>query len=274
VNNDGGSNSSFDPDLAVLHERCQKYGIPSPIGFTKSGRPYIKRRKHIDLCQVYAKPMIKTTIYKNLYRTAKLDDVAKALINKRKFSSGGISGANASRMAPDLQKKYVLQDAQLVMDLLLANNGQVIGLMQSIAELTGMTLEQVCHTNVSTWWTRVFDSMGCVAPSSSAANAANDLAKIAGEFEYEGGKVLEPVRGLHYNVKVLDVESLYPSMAIRYNLSFDSINCSCCASNEDARVPPEVIDKGYWVCKLKEGAFPRKLREFKDQRIIYKRLPC
>jgi hypothetical protein len=41
---------------------------------------------------------------------------------------------------------------------------------------------------------------------------------------------------------------------------------------EDAKVPSDVTDKGYWICKQKEGAFPKKLRHFRQERIRQKQL--
>lgn len=52
-------------------------------------------------------------------------------------------------------------------------------------------------------------------------------------------------------------------MAILHNISFDTVNCSCCINREDARVPADIINKGYWICKQKEGAFPKKPRELR-----------
>jgi DNA polymerase, archaea type len=90
--------------------------------------------------------------------------------------------------------------------------------------------------------------------------------------DYEGGLVIEPKRGLYRNLKVIDVVSLYPSVAILHNISFDTVNCRCCINREDAKVPADVIDKGYWICKQIEGAFSKKLREFKEERIRQKQL--
>lgn len=93
----------------------------------------------------------------NKYRTPKLEDVSQALLGKGKHGSGAISGANVHSLTIDQQKQYVLQDAQLVMDLSKANNGQIMSVMQAISKLTGLGLEQVCHSNLSTWWTKGFD---------------------------------------------------------------------------------------------------------------------
>src|SRR5215208_3495937 len=148
--------NDVNSDLAVLNERCIKNGISSPVKFSWSGRPTIDNRIHIDLYEVFRKELVKGTIFKNKYRTLKLEDVSQAILGKGKYDLGAISGADAHLLTVDQQKEYVLQDAELVMDLSKVNNGQIMSLMQAIPELTGLNLEQVCHSNLSTWWTRVF----------------------------------------------------------------------------------------------------------------------
>jgi DNA polymerase I len=257
--------NNFSSDLAVLNERCLKNGIPSPVKFSSNGKPCIDKRIHIDLCEVFRKELVRGTIFNNKYRTLKLEDVSHALLGRGKYGSGAISGANVHILSIDEQKQYVLQDVQLVMDLSKTNKGQIMSLMQAISELTGLSLEQVCHSNLSTWWTRVFDDMGCIPSQFSRQDEARNQ-----PTEYQGGLVIEPKRGLYRNLKVVDVVSLYPSVAILHNISFDTVNCACCINREDAKVRANVIDKGYWICRQREGAFPRKLREFKEERIRQK----
>ena len=55
---------------------------------------------------------------------------------------------------------------------------------------------------------------------------------------------LTPVEGEYKNVYEFDISSEYPSMIIKYNLSFDSINqCECCKDNIDAQFSEEIIDR-------------------------------
>jgi DNA polymerase, archaea type len=260
--------NDFNSDLAVLNERCIKNGICSPVKFSWNGRPTIQNRTHIDLYHVFKKELVRGSIFKNKYRTFKLEDVSQALLGKGKYGSGAISGADAHILTVEHQKQYVLQDAQLVMDLSKVNNGQIMSLMQSISELTGLSLEQVCHSNLSKWWMKVFDDMGCVASQFSRQDEESKNRPT----EYQGGLVIEPKRGLYKNLKIVDVVSLYPSVAILHNISFDTVNCSCCISREDAKVPADIIDKGYWICKQRDGAFPKKLGEFKEERLRQKML--
>jgi DNA polymerase elongation subunit (family B) len=259
--------NEVNSDLAVLNERCIKNGVPSPVKFSWNGRPTIENKTHIDLCEVFKKEMVRGTIFKNKYRTLKLEDVSQALLGKGKHGFGAISGANVDTLTVEEQKEYVLQDAQLVMELSKVNNGQIMSLMQAISELTRLSLEQVCHTSLSTWWTKVFDDMGCVPPLSRVGEENTSQSS-----DYQGGLVIDPKRGLYRNLKVVDVVSLYPSIVILRNISFDTVNCSCCINREDARVRADVIDKDYWICRQREGAFPKKLRQFKEERVKQKQL--
>jgi hypothetical protein len=100
--------------------------------------------------------------------------------------------------------------------------------------------------------------------------------------KYKGATVLSPQRGLHYDVYVFDVTSLYPTMIINYNISPETINCHCCKNNIKARamfyqehikdcqfIPPK--DNGYWICQRKKGLFSKILQELTEQRIKYKK---
>jgi DNA polymerase I len=262
------ADNDVNSDLTILNERCIKNKISSPVKFSWNGRPTIENRIHIDLCGVFRKELVKGTIFKNKYRTLKLEDVSQALLGKGKYDSGAISGANVHILTIEQQKQYVLQYAKLVMELSKANNGQVMSLMQAIAELTGLSLEHVCHSSLSTWWTKVFDDMGCV-PS---LFGGQDEARNHQPTEYRGGLVIEPNPGLYRNLRVVDVVSLYPSVAILHNISFDTVNCACCIDREDAKVSTNVINKGYWICRQREGAFPKKLRQFREERVRQKQL--
>ena len=101
--------------------------------------------------------MIKTSIFKNKYKSLKLDDVSHALIGKGKIA--GISGENAYTKSIEEQKQYVLRDSELVMDLSKFGNNEILDLMLAISELTGLSLEEVCHSSISRWWSKVFENM-------------------------------------------------------------------------------------------------------------------
>jgi DNA polymerase elongation subunit (family B) len=100
--------------------------------------------------------------------------------------------------------------------------------------------------------------------------------------KYKGVIVLDPVRGLHHDVYVFDVTSLYPTMIIKYNLSPETVNCSCCKNDSQAKetVTSEILkdcnyipskDSGcYWICQGRKGLFAKILQGLTEQRINYK----
>jgi DNA polymerase elongation subunit (family B) len=97
------------------------------------------------------------------------------------------------------------------------------------------------------------------------------------ELKYVGGIVLQPKKGLYHDLILVDVTSLYPTMTILHNLSFDTINCKCCEGDLQRRLAKDItkdckIEKEYWICKQNQGAFPKKLKIFKEERLRQKKL--
>ena len=274
-----------DSDLATLHTRCLANGVDSIVDFNSAGIPYVRGRKHIDLHSVFGKPMVQTTIFKNAYRTLKLDEVSKAVLLSAQQSLEavgkykGLTGKEIQSLSIEEQKKYVLRDVELVMQLSKHNNSEVLDAMKSISEITGLDFERVCRTGISTWWAAIFDNMAhngeCKSPE--VLHLVKNAKKNHLNSRYVGGIVLQPKKGLYHDLIVVDVTSLYPTMAILHNLSFDTINCECCEGDLQCRIAKDItkdckIQKEYWVCRQKEGAFPKKLKIFKEERLKQKKL--
>ena len=99
--------------------------------------------------------------------------------------------------------------------------------------------------------------------------------------KYKGAIVLEPIRGLHHDVCLFDVTSLYPTMIIKYNLSPETLNCSCCKKDPQARqmFTSEIIkdcmflpnEGSYWICQNRKGLFAKLLEALTEDRIKYKK---
>ena len=220
-------------DIGILYERCQANGIDNIIFKSKkASRTYysIPGLNHIDLYQVYSKAMVQDTIYNRAYRTHKLDEVSKAILGYGKYKD--LSGRDFLKLSIQERKKYSLRDSELVMELSKHNNFEVLDAMLAISEITGLDFERVCRTNLTTWWGTFFDQMiergECLEPFNIFDK--EDITK------YKGALVLNPKQGLYRNTVVVDASSLYPTMGIHYNLSFDTINCKCCKNNPRAKV--------------------------------------
>jgi hypothetical protein len=137
-------------------------------------------------------------------------------------------------------------------------------------------------------------------PESDAADDDEDANN--NDPRYIGGWVLDPRPGQYYNVYVFDVASLYPSMVIEYNISFDTVNCSCCKNQSLAKVPDEVLNdteivapilspdnmrlevtmdsecekvhepRNWWICIMHKGLFTNQTKEYTQERLKCKTL--
>jgi DNA polymerase II len=79
-----------------------------------------------------------------------------------------------------------------------------------------------------------------------------------------GGLVFVPKIGFSSNVAELDFVSEYPSIMARFNISPETVNCSCCP---DA---PQVPELGYRICQKRRGITSRVVERLISKRIQLK----
>ena len=293
-----GTFSGKDSDLKIIDDVCLHYNIPSIIGFDKRGVPYVRGYDynlcvtspfyarmnkfdwyyHIDLYQIYNKPLVKTMIYQNKYRDLKLDTVTRAILDEGKFEQ--LDGLQIQTLPKEKQIEYVAQDANLVMKLSKHNNYEILDLMNAISIITNVPFDRVCHTGISTWWNKII--------ADKLLNGECKLPTFRDELnnekrKYIGGEVIPPIIGNYKDQKVyvLDVKSLYPTMMINNSISFETVNCDCCIDKPEARVSSEIMDiinkdlpqdqkrqNSYWICKNQnyKGIIPRLLSHYRTER--------
>ena len=277
--------SGKDSDLKGIDSVCKYYHIPSIIGFDQRGVPYLRgyhyslengyylqQNKfdyyyHIDLYNVYKKPLVKAIIYSNRYKDLSLDSVSQSILKEGKFEN--LKGDDIVNVPKEKLMQYVIQDTNLVMKLSKHTNYVILDLMNAISIITELPFDRVCHTNLSTWWSKIIKR-----------EFGEPKQQLLQKKSYTGGYVIEPKKGYYQKlVYVLDVKSLYPTMIINYNISFDTINCECCKDDSNAKVSTEIMDiindglmqeekreQTYWICKKKIGIIPNLLTIFRDER--------
>lgn len=84
----------------------------------------------------------------------------------------------------------------------------------------------------------------------------------------KGGSIFESNPGVYDNVAELDFVSLYPNIILKKNISSDTINCDCCKSESDNKVPE--LEHIYHLCKKRLGIVPLSLKIVLDRRLEYK----
>lgn len=79
-----------------------------------------------------------------------------------------------------------------------------------------------------------------------------------------GGLVFQPECGVYEDVVEIDFASMFPTIMYRYNVSPDTINCTCC--NNEA-----VPGLGYTICEKRRGLVASVLQPVVEKRAEYKR---
>jgi DNA polymerase elongation subunit (family B) len=82
-----------------------------------------------------------------------------------------------------------------------------------------------------------------------------------------GGYIFDPKVGVFDNVAELDFASMYPNIMVKFNISPETVLCSCC-NDSDRRVP--VLD--YHICEKRIGLVPEVLEPVIERRFAFKRL--
>ena len=82
-----------------------------------------------------------------------------------------------------------------------------------------------------------------------------------------GGFTFEPEVGVHEGLYELDFSSLYPSIMVKYNISAETLDCSCCTL--DGLPVPELR---YHLCTRRVGIVGRVLKPLIERRRYYKKM--
>ncbi len=135
-----------------------------------------------------------------------------------------------------------------------------------LARLTGLNVQKVARTSIgsdiSAMETETAFHRGILIPN--LKRQAEDF-KSAGDLILtdKGGLTYRPILGLHENVAELDFVSMYPYIMAKFNISAETVNCSCCENH----VVPEI---GYSICTKHRGLIPETLEPLVKKRVRYK----
>jgi DNA polymerase elongation subunit (family B) len=77
---------------------------------------------------------------------------------------------------------------------------------------------------------------------------------------------------------------MYPTMSIVHNISSETVNCECCKTDPEAKIPPEVMEEikreletprpwgTYWICKKQRGKLSEIMADLLQRKEYYKTL--
>jgi hypothetical protein len=281
INNNNNNEAS---DLLVWHDFCKRVKADYNIVELESDYdswPTIRsqhnpKHRHLDAHSMHNQTFIKSGVFKGALRSMSLEDVYLAVFPERKKGKlPGVDGSNVNKQPVEVQRAYCLRDAEMLAELMTKDNGQLLGVMDTISNYIGKDLEYVCHASDMTYLvTPMLDKMGY--PSQRPDLEKPWKIQHWWNDEYKGGLVQPPLRGRHYNVRGADCVGMYPEIVMRHNISSETIACTCCQNDPKAREraltgDSELDNKGYWICN-KQGLFPKFMQGLKEKRKEFKDL--
>jgi DNA polymerase elongation subunit (family B) len=298
-------------DREVIFENAQHYNTTIQpveevvIGQHQNRRTYYRfkerelKHTHIDWYLIFKNKAVHNYIFEQKYREFGLNAISKALFDVGKYKEADGLEAN-QKLSVDEQKQYVLQDSRVLSLLSMAEDGNLLGAMQYIADLLELPLPQVCHSQVSRYWTVLYQKAGYEPPAlvEKENPETHEIEKVGRHYyfkskvsipvrgknkgveqvkvisPYTGGRVLDPTPGFYKDVIGLDQESQYPTISVLTNVGFETM---CCEHQECSQDPtcqikdtgdPEIDSAGYYICKLQgDSIYKQKLMIYRKARI-------
>jgi DNA polymerase, archaea type len=307
-----------DSDLIQLHRRLLRYNLDSPIMINELNHlPYLMGKNrdhtHLDAYNLFVNKVIKSSVYNNSYNSNDLDTISRAILGDKEGGKyDGLSGLFESLSKLEDKRAYVLKDAQLLMQCVAHNNYELLNVMHSLSELTGIPFKNVCYSKgVTKIWTPIIDKLTEQEINSIEGGGTtddeilrcqllltffdrkkdfnssdNESESTEEKFDfpdsktiriprYIGGWVMAPKPGEYKDVSVFDITSLYPMMIVNNNISFETVNCKCC---KDVKSVPKLLfesgktKRDLHICVKHPGILTRQILAYMNKRIEYKRL--
>ncbi len=264
-------------DLNYLYNRAIRLGIPREYLNIKYGEDYIRLKPsiHLDLYKFFSNRAIKTYAFGGKYTEEKLDTIASAIL--------GISKIKVEENIGELSYTdlitYNFRDSELTLKLTTFNNELVWKLMILLARIAKTSIEEICRKQISRWIQNQFywehRRLNYLIPNpediKEHSRASGTRAVIEGK-KYAGALVIEPPKGVFFNVVVLDVASLYPSIIKRYNLSYETVDYKRCRPEKRVKIIDETGKEIHYVCIERPGLTAQITGLLRDYRVgLYKK---
>ncbi|MEM0027487.1 MAG: DNA polymerase II [Ignisphaera sp.] len=261
----GYNSSNFD--LPYLVERARKLGMRLDISRRRGVEPSksvyghvsIPGRLHVDLYD-YAEEIAEIKV-------KSLDEVAEYFGVMKKSERRNVPWYEIYKYWDDENLRSVL--LEYARDDVVSTYGiaeKILPFAMQLSSITGLPLDQVGSASVGfrlEWFLlRIARIRGELAPN-----------RVEKEYEpYRGAIVLEPKKGVHENICVLDFSAMYPSIMMKYNIGPDTL-----VLGEECNNCFEAPETGYKFSKQSEAFFKTALNILvnarKSVRELMKKLP-
>ncbi|KAA8923150.1 DNA-directed DNA polymerase [Thermoplasma sp.] len=242
-------------DIPVIKKRMDRYGIKMEIGRDGS----IPRRIMNQFWRVHGRLISDTwwSVKRILHpKHESLDYVANMLLGEGKDNIDRLKIEEEWKNRRDEVIAYCIKDADLTLRIF--EKMMVLNRLMYMSSVTKLPLDDVANVGTSNY----VDSILIRAADRENIGVPMNQHEIKTE-EIQGGYVHTIGAGLYSNVIVLDFKSMYPSMIIKYNVCFTTID-----PNGDIESPTGVR---FLSPEKRKGLIPRILQDLMADRDDVKR---
>ncbi|MDA8008366.1 MAG: DNA-directed DNA polymerase I [Alphaproteobacteria bacterium] len=258
-----------DFDLPYLYHRADRLGIPKeeiPLrGLQMTA--ILKHGISIDLYRVFSNRALQIYAFGRKYTDYTLNSVSEAMLGKKKIDYG----VDLSNLTQRQNARYCHHDALLTYELTTFNSSLVVNLLIMACRIGRISIDTVSRTGVSQWIRSLLyyehRRGGYLIPRRDELEKRSEGVKsdaVIKDKKYRGGLVVDPVKGIHFGVVVMDFASLYPSIIKVRNLSYETVRCP----HQDCR-KNEIPQTNHWYCTKKNGMTSQLIGSLRDLRVNY-----
>ena len=250
-------------DMPYLYNRAIKLDMEyTPFKMMKKTAT-LSNGIHLDMYGIFSNRSLKIYAFNNKYVENGLDAVAEAMLGEGKTEYDG----ELNDIPLNLLSKYCYNDSRLTFELSHYNNNAVMNLLIILARLGNCIIDDISRISISNWIKSMLyfyhRSNNQLIPriGDFPQVEASTKADIDGK-KYQGAIVLEPTKGVHFDVTVMDFASLYPSIIKTKNVSYETI----CCPHEECKTNIMPFTK-HWSCTKKSGIVSLLIGSLKELRV-------
>lgn len=256
-------------DLPYMYNRAERLGVPThdnPLRMMKNAAT-LKRGVHLDLYRTMSNRSFQIYAFSQKYTDFSLNSVSDALLGEKKIDYG----KKLDELKLYETANYCYNDARLTRKLTTFNSNLLMNLLVIISRIARMPIDDIARMGVSQWIRSLLyhehRRIGAIIPRQDemqerTVGVTSDA--VIKDKKYRGGLVIEPVKGVHFEVTVVDFASLYPSIIKVKNLSYETVRCP----HEECR-DNKIPLTNHWVCKKKNGMIAMVIGSLRDLRVNY-----
>ena len=258
-----------DFDLPYLYHRAEVLKLKkseNPLYMARENALF-KKGIHIDLYKTLSNRSFQIYAFSQKYTDFSLNSVSKALLGKEKIDYG----LDFNELTLYQTAKYCYNDALLTYELTSFNKNLLMNLLVIIARIGRMPIDDIARLGVSQWIRSLLyyehRKRNYLIPKRDDLQRRSEGVMsdaVIKDKKYRGGLVVDPKRGIHFDVVVMDFASLYPSIIKVKNLSYETVRCThdTCRTNT-------IPGTNHWACTKKNGLTAMIIGSLRDLRVNY-----